>query len=147
MKAFRFRLQRVLDWRRTQLGVAESRLKEHIARLRRIEQAQRNTRDARDTARRSAALAQVIDGRELETLAAHLAGLREGARRLEEQRLEQERQVLAEQRQVVEARRRLRLLQRLHQKRLGEWTAEFARETDSLATDSFLARWVSEARS
>ena len=51
-------------------------------------------------------------------------------------------QKLAEQQKLMlEARRRCRLLERLKDRRLAEWTAERDKELDEIAAESYLARW------
>jgi hypothetical protein len=42
---------------------------------------------------------------------------------------------------MLEARRRCRLLERLKEHRLTEWTAERDREVEEIAAESYLARW------
>ena len=42
---------------------------------------------------------------------------------------------------MLEARRRCRLLERLKERRLAEWTRERDRELEEVASESFLARW------
>jgi hypothetical protein len=42
---------------------------------------------------------------------------------------------------VVDFHRRVRLLEKLKDRRLGEWRLAWQRETDSLASEAFLARW------
>jgi len=42
---------------------------------------------------------------------------------------------------VLEAQRRVRLLERLRERRFSEWEAELNRELEALAAESYLARW------
>ena len=42
---------------------------------------------------------------------------------------------------MLEARRRCRLLERLKERRLAEWTTARDRELDELASESYLAKW------
>ena len=42
---------------------------------------------------------------------------------------------------MLEARRRCRLLERLKERRLADWTAERNRQLEEVASESFLARW------
>jgi hypothetical protein len=46
---------------------------------------------------------------------------------------------------MLEARRRCRLLERLKERRLAEWTSARDRELEEVASESFLARWASTA--
>ena len=60
---------------------------------------------------------------------------------------EQARQKLEAQRgAMLEARRRLKLLERLRERRMGEWKAGQDKELQELAGDSFLAKWNGEQR-
>ena len=42
---------------------------------------------------------------------------------------------------MLEARRRCRLLERLKERRLAEWTAERDQELEEMAAETYLARW------
>ena len=46
---------------------------------------------------------------------------------------------------MLEARRRCRLLERLKDRRLAEWSKARDRELEELASESFLARWQTGA--
>jgi hypothetical protein len=43
---------------------------------------------------------------------------------------------------MLEARRRCRLLERLKDRRLADWTSARDHELDELASESFLAKWA-----
>jgi flagellar export protein FliJ len=140
MRTFRFRLERVLRWRRTQLDFEESRMKQLTAGLRRIEAAREALEEARGAARREVLSSGHPDGAELAQLACHLRRLKNDERRLAESRLEQQRRIETQRDTLLEARRRLRLLERLKEKRLEEWQQEEQREIEVLAGETFLAR-------
>lgn len=76
MRTFRFRLERVLRWRRTQLDLEESRMKQLNAGLRRIEAAREALEEARGAARRAVLSRGHADGSELAQLACHLRRLK-----------------------------------------------------------------------
>ena len=46
-----------------------------------------------------------------------------------------------QQKQMLEARRRCRLLERLKDRRLLEWTAARDHELEDIAAESYLSRW------
>jgi hypothetical protein len=77
-----------------------------------------------------------------------LGAYRLRARKLEEQikihRAEAAKKVEEQQKAMLEARRRCRLLERLKERRLVEWTAERDKELEEIAADSYLARWSRE---
>src|ERR1039458_7519716 len=56
-----------------------------------------------------------------------------------------EQQVAAQRQKVLEAQRQCRLLEKLEQRRHAEWRREADREMESLAAESFLARWNRQA--
>jgi hypothetical protein len=64
------------------------------------------------------------------------------AKRIAQRRLQRE-NALEEQRKVMlEARRKLRLLEKLKERRYAEWSAAAAKELEEMASESYLARWA-----
>jgi len=61
--------------------------------------------------------------------------------RLAAKRSECARMAAAQQASMLEARPRLRLLERLKERRLAEWTAACDREMEEVASESYLAQW------
>jgi hypothetical protein len=47
----------------------------------------------------------------------------------------------AQRQKVLEAERQCRLIDQLHHRRHAEWQQEMERELESLACESYLARW------
>ena len=47
---------------------------------------------------------------------------------------------------MLEARRRCRLLERLKERRLAEWTTARDHEVEEIAAESYLARWSQRRR-
>jgi hypothetical protein len=56
-------------------------------------------------------------------------------------RVEAAQKLADQQKLMLDARRRYRLLERLKERRLTEWTAERDRELEGIAAESYLARW------
>jgi flagellar export protein FliJ len=141
MTAFRFRLQRVLDFRRVQFQIAESEYHQAEARLHGIQAQYAALASAKSETRNSVARLPIVAGRILEPLtywfhwteteALRLMNL-EKALALEVQR---RREVL------VEARRKVRLLEKLREKGRVEWQAASDREIEEIAADSFNSRY------
>jgi hypothetical protein len=48
---------------------------------------------------------------------------------------------------MLEARRRLRLLERLKDRRMAEWRAARDKELEELASESYLAKWQRRRKS
>ena len=140
MKKFSFPLDRVLDWRRTQARVEESKLERLHAALRKIEarrkalDLERRQTDARLLAERAAT------GQELAALDAFRKHLRSEQARLAQARHDCSNKLTAQMQAVTARRRDVRLLEKLKQKKLELWTSDWSREIDHQATEVFLAK-------
>jgi flagellar export protein FliJ len=144
MQRFQFRLERVLEWYRKRLRLEEGRL---AACLDLVRDAERKI--ARLQAERSAIETSLL---ERATIPAadflNLSRYRLRARR-EEVELTEERQRLlcaADQQRakVQRAQQRVKLFEKLRERRVAEYTAEESRELESLAADAYLSRWSQE---
>jgi hypothetical protein len=139
MSPFRFRLEKVLAWRRTQLEIEDAKLQRHIGAVAELDRARA---DLETTAMRSER--QVRDWKPLagQDLAA-LAGFQVHVRSREKDIATGRRQALellaTQQQAMLEARRRCRLLERLEQRQRAEWQVASDRELEQLATESYLA--------
>ena len=143
MRRFEFRLGSVLGWRAVELELEEGRLEQLFTQLRR--------RDAETLAlevrsRESAQLiaAKTLDGQQLAALSYHRHYLEREAARMAAQRADCAKRIAAQQQRVAEAERKVRLLERLRERRLAEWTLEFNREMEALASETFLSKWARE---
>ena len=141
MQSFRFSLERVLSWRRTEREREEAQLATLLAERHRLESLRQQILGAWERAGRELVAAGRVDGGEL----AALAGYRT---RLEKERISNERdraasaeRIDAQRAQVTAAHRRFRLLEKLRGRRLEEWHSAWNREMESFASEAFLARW------
>jgi flagellar export protein FliJ len=139
MSVFRFRLAKVLEWRRTELTLAETRFRRQAATLAALD----GTRAALDA---SAIRAEMLVRDSPRIEGADLAALdvfrRHVARRraaLAASRAQAQQELDRLQSAMLEARRRFRLLERLRDRRFAEWKEAEDRELDQLASDSHLA--------
>jgi hypothetical protein len=145
MQAFRFRLQRVLDW---QLKVC--RIEEENVRLHRVAVADTESRMAQLRADLLSVEQEALGRSAL--LASELAALDrfrlmslERARRLTAQRQEQLQQLERQLQKLMAERRRLELLGKFRERALTDYTVAAGRELEALALDNYLARWVRSA--
>jgi flagellar export protein FliJ len=143
MTAFRFRLERVMEWRRTELALAENRFEQQSAAVAALDR----TRAALDASAIRAEMSlrewpkiEAGDLAALDAFRRHVA-IRRAA--LAVSRGEAQRDLDARRAVMLEARRRFRLLERLRDRRLEEWRLSFDRELDQLASESYLAKFVS----
>jgi len=142
MKTFQFPLERALDWRRTQLELAEARVQQQLAALAATDQA-RAALDAMGQ-RTEVEVRQFspLGGGDLCALGAFRLALKARAKELAAKRAACQKELAARQAVLVEERRRCRLLERLKERRWAEWHAAAEKELDELAADSYLAQWA-----
>lgn len=141
MEPYRFSLARVLDWRRRQQQIEEEALAALLAERHALDRARL---DAEREASRLRAEPRE-DGSHVASELAAAADYRQVLRRRSAQLLRQREQcgsrIAAQRERLLEARRRVRLLERLEAAQRRQWEAAFAREQETLATDLYLARW------
>jgi flagellar export protein FliJ len=131
MKNFNFRLDRVLDWRRTEMEMEETRLKQLRAAQAAIEQEKTMLESARDSAVRTLLGQPSVYGAELQLLSGYNAAVKLLFARLDEKQRASEHAAAAQQQKLLEARRRLRLLENLRERRLAEWKYETERQLEA----------------
>ena len=145
MQRFQFRLDRVLDWRRKQCEVEESRLAACLAVAQDTERRIEALRAERTAIDRELLSRPAIPAADFLNLSRYR--LRAGKEELdlgEERR--QRMQAAAEQRvRVLQAQRRVKLLEKMRDRRLAEYDIAAARELEQAAAEAFLVRW-SQAR-
>lgn len=139
MKAFQFPLERVLNWRRVQLELEESKLKQMYAALARLDSQRAGWEAAVIRAELEVREWPSLAGRDLSALAGFRLHVKEQEQALETRRLECRKSIEVEQRLLLEARRRCRLLELLRERRWAEWQADSDREIEQLASESHLA--------
>ena len=143
MHRFQFRLGSVLGWRAVELELEEGRL-ERLFTERRRRDAEALALEVRSRESAQLITARTLDGQQLAALSYHRHYLeREGAR-MAAQRADCAKRIAAQQQRVVEAERKVRLLERLKERRLAEWNLEFNREMEALASETFLSKWARE---
>jgi len=141
MPAYQFSLRRVLEWRRTQLGLEEGKLRQLAAGIQELVLAAARVDLAKGRAEQAVSQAPAVEAGDLWALAAYRQRLIAELQALAARKKAAE-QRLAEQRQrVLEAQRQCRLLEKLEERRRAEWGRAADRELENLAAESFLAAW------
>lgn len=141
MKRFAFPLQRVLDWRRIQSRIEESKLELLRAELRALESRSAEINEELEQAASTVSHASAVSGADLAALDAYRhAVLNERARLNQMARGCQDR--IARQSEVVTQKSRdVKLLERLYERRFQTWKGETARALDEEAEELHLARF------
>jgi len=141
MKPFRFRLQRVLDFRRTQFQVAENDYRRAQAAVLNIQEQQTKLAAKKQETRKSFSRLPDAMGCDLLHLPDWYRWAATEAERLS--RLEAQAVAEAEKRRqaLIENQRRIRLLEHLRDQRRHEWQAAFDKELEALTADSIASRY------
>ncbi|MGE5645107.1 MAG: hypothetical protein ACM336_04885 [Acidobacteriota bacterium] len=141
MQRFHFRLGSVLGWRALQLELERGKLETLLAGRKRIAQDLARLAEVREASEKLLA-SDAVEGQDLAALDAHRYALARAAARLRASEAECDRDIARQRANVLEAERRVRLLERLKERRLAEWQAAVDRELEALASETFLAKWV-----
>jgi hypothetical protein len=146
MKAFRFSLERALSWRRMRLAVEEARLQGLHADLSATERTRLELPARLDVAAAAAMASPQLYGATLAELEAfRVWSLREG-QRLAGHALEIRRAIQRQMQAVGEARRQVRLIERLKERRHEQWKGEAECEIEALAGELSIAQWTAQKR-
>jgi len=141
MKKFQFPLARVRDWRATVARIEEAKLEQLYAELRVIESHEAALNNERLKSENWVARAESRTGFELAALDEFRRFAVAEHTRLEQRRADCARRILEQIQVVARKRRDVRLLENLEHKRRVNWRRELEREIESLAGESYLAKW------
>jgi flagellar export protein FliJ len=141
---FQFSLDKVLRWRSVELTGEEAKLKALVQ-----EQLHLQKLLAEVSAERSKLISSLgtmpdLRGDDLRTLTACGLRLRRNAETLAQHLLRCGRDLAKQRKKYSEAKRRVRLLEELRDRRLEEWKYEESAQLEELASESFLANWNRE---
>ena len=145
MTPFRFRLEKVLAFRRTQVELEEARYKQQTAAVAELDRMR-----AELEANGIRTEVQVRDwspltGSDLTALAGFRSHVQKEEQAIALRRAHAVQQVEVLKKSMLEARRRCELLKRLREKRFTEWKAACDRELDEMASESHLSALVRDS--
>jgi flagellar export protein FliJ len=141
MSGFHFSLEKALDLRRLQLELEESRFQQQAAALLELDHLRERMRASRANAESQVRAGGSAMGLDLAALGAFRLHMQAKEKDLAQRRVEGEKKLEERRNAMLEARRRCRLLERLKERRKGEWDTAFNRELEAVAAESFLAQW------
>jgi hypothetical protein len=141
MKSFRFPLDKALDWRRTQLELEEAQYKRQLASLAVLDRQRAEVEASGIQAEIQVREWHPISAGDLTALGSYRLRVKAQESEIARRRYEAAQKLAEQQKRMLEARRRCRLLERLKERRLTEWTAERDRELEEIAAESYTARW------
>ena len=144
MKAFRFRLDRVLHWRAIQCELQEAALlrltEQRVSLVDAIQQLGVTRKEASEAISSQLEIPSSI----FQTVPAFHVRIDQEKAQLQLRGREVERALETQLRQTAEARRKQKLLEMLRESRLSHWTALRNAEDEAAAADAWLARYASE---
>ena len=144
MKRFEFRLERVREWRKTQVDLEAARLERLFGEKRRLEAAAAELRckvQAEEKKLTTAlAAGEKVDGRQLSRLDDFRLYAKQEQYALANRREQLLARIDEQRRRLLEAERNARLLDRLKEKARNAWEKEYSKELEELAAELHLAR-------
>ncbi len=144
MKSFQFPLERVLDLRRKQAQIEELKLETILQECLRIRRESERIAEQARAAAKQVLEKLVLEPIELESLY-HFRGWTQTQMLILENQLREAEGRAAQQRLILnDARRNIRLIEKLRERRLSEWDAAFQKDLEEQASESHLSRWNRE---
>ena len=142
MKAFRFRLEKVLEWYTRQYELEEGRLAVCLAALEDSRRAIAALLAERVSIERDMLMQKAIPAQEFAALGLYRLGVRKREIDLNAARERCQAEADAQRATVQAAKRRVSLLEKLRERRWAEYSYAEARELEELASDAFFAKWA-----
>ncbi|MGA2715250.1 MAG: hypothetical protein ABSG41_19280 [Bryobacteraceae bacterium] len=139
MPPFRFRLAKALEWYGEQCRMEEDRLRDKIAALKHSQAELARASEARIHIERDLLQTAVLPAAELLALARYRRRAIQEEQGLTQERIRCEREMETQFVAVQAARRRVRLIGKIRERKLTEHTVEENRELEELAADAFRA--------
>jgi len=144
MKAFRFPLQRVLEWRALQLRVEEEKLAGLQQQLATLLQAREQLASARNRSEPNLFASGAAAGSDLQSWALYQARLAKQGEVLKTRMAQCEKSILEQRQKLLKARTDHRVLEHLKERRWRQWVYLNDREMEDTATEVYLAKWGRE---
>lgn len=142
MKRFHFPLESALRFRERQWEVEQAKLEALLGEAAGLERRRRENAGLADEADEGLRRARAVTGEDLAAAAAYRRYLDREEEQLRGQARECEGRIGEQRGRVIEARRRFRLIEKLRERRLADWSAGAAQELEMEAGELFLAQWT-----
>jgi len=146
MPSFEFRLRRVLEWYQTQCRLEENRLTMCLAALNKVRDSIARLRAESLNIEREVISRPSIAGRDLASLGLYRFRVKILAAEMEQERIRCEGAVKDQTAAVQAAQRRLRLVEKLRERRLHEFLYAEDRALETLAAEAYLSKWIAAQR-
>jgi flagellar export protein FliJ len=141
VKRFEFQLARVRDYRRQQLDVQEVKLQSLLTERQALESESARLDTEVAGTRQSLMVTRSAESQDLVFLDSYLRHLAAEKKRHAVKVADWQARALKQREAVVEARRRVRLMEKLEERQFEEWKTALDRDQENLASELYLARW------
>jgi flagellar export protein FliJ len=141
MKRFEFRLAKVRDFRCQQLDLEEAALEKLHSELRALDAEVSRLDKESERTRASLMVTTSVEAGELVAADRYLRHMAAARKRQAEKAVDCQGRIRTRLAAVVEARRHVRLMEKLEEQQRCDWTAEADREQENLSSELYLARW------
>ena len=142
MRAFRFRLDRVLKLREAELNTEQAKAEALLAEHARMQQERDGLELSLQQAVAEVRAKQFLHPSELVSLERYNGQVQRERKQWDARLAEHMKTIEQQKARAVEAKMRVRMLEKLREKRQGEWQADADRELDELTADFSAAQWV-----
>lgn len=142
MKTFKFSLQRVLDWRALQLRAEEEKLATLQNKLTAIVAREKALFEAELQAEIELAKSDALTGMDLQRFAAFQLRVRSENASLKASRIQCDAQIVEQRKRLLKARKEVRVLEKLKEKRFETWTYLNDREVETIAAEAYISKWA-----
>lgn len=141
MKKFAFPLGRVMDFRRMQARLEEIKLEALYAEMRAFETREAALIQQNAQSEKTLRAAPSVTGFDLELFASFREAMALEHNRLQKARADCRKRIDAQLAVLAVKRRKVRLLEKLKEKRFEKWEKEMFKEIDQQAEEAYLAKW------
>jgi flagellar export protein FliJ len=141
VKRFTFTLARVRDFRRQQLEIEEAKLQKLLVERHELEAESSRLQGETSRTRTSLMVTRSAEAQELVAADLYLQRLGIAQKSLAGKIADWQARARQQQSAIVEARRRVRLLEKLEKKQLTAWKQAADRTQENLSAELFRARW------
>jgi hypothetical protein len=140
MKRFSFPLDRILAWRSLQRDEEQLNLKKVLTERDELLRKERAVRDERSDSEQALAHALHFDAQFVSTLPRWQMRVKAVLIQMASDVVKMETRAVAQRAKLREAERKVQLLERLREQRLGDWKAGIEREQEAFAAETYLAQ-------
>jgi flagellar export protein FliJ len=142
VKTFRFPLQRVLAWRAIQMRTEEEKLSALQHKLAAIIAREKALADAELQMERDLTKSPTLTGMDLQRFAAFQLRVRSEHASLKAGRIQCDAQIVEQRTRLLKARKEVRVLEKLREKRFETWTYLNDREVETIAAEAYISKWA-----